>query len=325
MKRLLLLIVVLATICLPELYAQQRPLFSHYMFNNLYNNPGYSGMEGQTDFQLVARNQWLGYNSSFEDNGNPVSGVLSFNTPIFKISSGIGATFMYESIGVTNNGNFLLNYSYHLPVAKGRLGIGIRPGVYYQAIDFTKFRAVEDEPLLNQGLETQVRPDLGFGLWYRAENWYAGFGADHLLQSSFDFNITATDTSGEIQNRLVPHYTFTAAYIFEVTYEIKVTPSVFFQSSEFTQNIFAFGAIATYNDRIWGGFTYRQGGDLTALIGMGFLEDNVLRAGIAFDYGIQGDRNDALSAVSTEVLISYTLPVAAPGAKPVIRTPRFRH
>ena len=109
MKRVLFLLVTLMTFYLPRLHAQQDPLFSHYMFNNLYNSPGYAGMEGQTDFQLIVREQWLGYNSSFDDNGNPRSGIFSFNTPIFKISSGIGATFMYERIGVSNNGNFLLN------------------------------------------------------------------------------------------------------------------------------------------------------------------------------------------------------------------------
>lgn len=326
MKRVLLLLVTIVTFYLPELYAQQDPLFSHYMFNNLYNNPGYAGMEGQTDFLLIARNQWLGYNSSFDNNGNPVSGVFSFNTPIFKISSGIGATFMYESIGVSNNGNFLLNYSYHLPVAKGRLGLGIRPGIYYQALDFTKLNPVDPfDPNLQGGNETQIKPDLGLGLWYSAENWYVGIAGDHMIGSEFDFGTVDTDSSTGLRNQLVPHYTFTAGYVFEVTYELKVTPSVIYKTAEFNQGYFQIGAIGTYNDRIWGGLTYRQGGDLTALVGMGFLEDNVLKAGIAIDYGLQGDRNDALSPLSTEVLVSYTLPVAAPGAKPVIRTPRFRH
>jgi type IX secretion system PorP/SprF family membrane protein len=233
---------------------------------------------------------------------------------------------MYESIGVSNNGNFLLNYSYHLPVAKGRLGLGIRPGVYYQALDFTKLNPVDiNDPNLLGGNETQIKPDLGLGVWYRAEKWYAGVAADHLIQSEFDFGTTDTDSSTGLRNQLVPHYTFTGGYTFELTYELKLTPSVIFRTAEFNQSYFQLGAIATYNDRIWGGLTYRQGGDLTALVGMGFLEDNVLKAGIALDYGLQGARNDALSPLSTEVLISYTLPVAAPGSKPVIRTPRFRH
>lgn len=326
MKRILPLLVTIVTLCISDLYAQQRPLFSHYMFNNQYNNPGYAGMEGQTDFMFLFRDQWIGYSSSFEDAGNPVTGVLSFNTPIFKISSGIGATFMYERIGVSNNGNFSLNYSYHLPVAKGRLGLGIRPGVYYQSLDFTKLRAVDpDDPTLQGGNETQMKPDLGLGLWYRAENWYLGVAADHMIASEFDFGTVDTDSSTGLRNQLVPHYTITGGYTFEVTYEIKVTPSFIYQTSEFEQGVWQLGAVGVYNDRIWGGLTYRQGGDLTFLVGMGFLEDNVLKTGIGLDYGLQGDRNEALSAVSAEVIVSYTLPVAAPGAKPVIRTPRFRH
>ena len=66
-------------------FAQQDPLFTQYMFNNLYMTPAFAGVDGVTRFTAVHRSQWLGYQSSFGDGGAPTTQLVSFNTPIYKL------------------------------------------------------------------------------------------------------------------------------------------------------------------------------------------------------------------------------------------------
>ena len=41
--------------------AQQQPIYSQYMMNPYLINPAIAGYQGITDFNLTAREQWLGY------------------------------------------------------------------------------------------------------------------------------------------------------------------------------------------------------------------------------------------------------------------------
>ena len=43
---------------------QQDPHFSHFMFNSVYYNPGYTAIEGLSRATLLHRSQWLGYQST---------------------------------------------------------------------------------------------------------------------------------------------------------------------------------------------------------------------------------------------------------------------
>jgi len=46
---------------------QQDPQFTQYMFNTIYYNPGFSGVEGVTKITALHRSQWIGYSSTFSD------------------------------------------------------------------------------------------------------------------------------------------------------------------------------------------------------------------------------------------------------------------
>ena len=56
-----------------EVSAQQDTQFSHYVFNQLFVNPATAGSENVTRFQAIYRTQYLGYQSTFDDGGAPVT------------------------------------------------------------------------------------------------------------------------------------------------------------------------------------------------------------------------------------------------------------
>jgi type IX secretion system PorP/SprF family membrane protein len=304
--------------CVPAL-AQQDPQFSQYMFNALYFNPAYAGVEGRTRFQLLHRSQWTAYQASFDDGTAPITQNFSLNSPILRLRSGVGLHIVNDRLGPLNNVEAQAAYAYHFPVKKGKLSLGIRGGMYAQTLDFEKYRAIDQgDPNLagRNGRESQVRPDLALGIFYRAEKFYGGVSVNHIVRSEFDFG------SDDLKNPLSNHIYVTAGYDYDLTYQVVLTPSVLLKS-DFNSYSVEVSTLATYEQKYWGGLSFRQGESISALIGLSFMKDNQMRIGYAFDYIIKAQ--PVKRPTSNEILLSYTLPPPIPSTKSVTRTPRFRY
>jgi type IX secretion system PorP/SprF family membrane protein len=298
-------------------FAQQDPLFTQYMFNNLYMTPAFAGVDGVTRFSAIHRSQWLGYESSFGDGGAPTTQMVSFNTPVYKLRSGVGAYIINDNLGPQNNLEAQAMYAYHLGIKETKLSIGIKVGIFSQSIDWGKYRAIHpDDPLLKTGKDSQVRPDLGFGLFYRAEKYYLGMGFNHLLRSEFDFG--TDETRGALEN----HINFTGGYFYEVSFDLKVQLSTAVRS-DLNKTQVDLAGIAYIKDTMWGGLAFRQSEAASLLLGYSLLKDKSLKVGSAIDFIIK-DRA-AKENFSLEFMLSYDLPVNPGSGKKVVRTPRYRH
>lgn len=299
-------------------HAQQDPQFTQYMFNSVYLTPAYAGVEGVTQMTAIHRSQWLGYQSSFNDGGAPTTQLISFTSPIYKLKSGFGAYAINDKLGPQNNIEAHAMYAYHLGLKDSKLSFGVKVGFYSQAINYDQYRAIHpDDPLLSgrQGKESQIRPDVGFGLFYRAEKFYLGAGINHLTRAEFDFGIN------EARNALENHLNFTGGYYYEVNFDLTLTPTVLVKT-DFKEYSFDLGVIATVKDKMWAGLSFRQSEAANVLLGYSFLKDQSLRLGYAIDIVVK-DR-EAKENFSHELMLSYQLPVYATGKK-VVRTPRYRH
>ena len=298
-------------------YGQQDPQFSQYMLNEIYYNPAYAGIPGSAEFSAIHRTQWLGYESTFDGAGNPQTQLISANIPIFKINSGAAFYAINDRLGALNNLEIQASYAYHLAFKNSKLSFGVRAGVVSQSIDFDQYRWVDpDDPLRQSGKETQIRPDLSAGIYYRAQKYYLSLSASHLLNSEFNFG------NDSLANALIPHLYFMAGYDYEINYDFVLRPSVLVKS-DLTTYSFDLSLLAYFREKLWFGFSFRQSDAMIALIGYSFLKDNSLRLGYSFDYIINAQ--EAKNPTSHELLLSYTLPVLSGGEKRIIRTPRFRH
>jgi len=298
--------------------AQQDPQFSQYMFNGLFLNPATSGVEGLTRFQLIARSQWTGYQGTFDQDGGLNTQIVSLNAPILRWKSGAGVYFVHDQLGPYTNLQTQVSYAYHFPVKNGKLSLGISGGFFSQTIDFNKYRFLEPgDPLNIEKRESQIRPDLALGIHYRAEKYYLGIGANHLLKPKFNFGL-----STPLTNELATNLYFTGGYSYDLTYQIVLTPSILFKTDLNTIS-FEPSAIATYNQKFWGGLSFRQGDAAIILVGFNAMKDNALRLGYAFDYTVVAQA--AKRPTSHEFMLTYTLPPPTVSKKSVTRTPRFRH
>jgi type IX secretion system PorP/SprF family membrane protein len=308
---------LLLTLFGSSVFAQQDPLFTQYMFNNLYMTPAYAGVDGVTRFSAIHRSQWLGYQSSFGDGGAPTTQMVSFNTPVHKLRSGVGGYILNDRLGPQNNLEVQAMYAYHLGIKESKLSFGLKLGVYSQSIDGGSYRYIQsDDPLIIEGKESQIRPDVGAGIFYRTEKYYAGVGVNHLLRSEFDFG------SDSVRAALTNHLNFVGGYFYEVSFDLRVQFSVAVRTDLNSTQIDV-SPIAYYKETAWGGFAFRQGEAVSVLLGYSLLKDKSLKVGSAFDVIIK-DR-PAKENFSLEFMLTYDLPVVVGTGKKVTRTPRYRH
>jgi type IX secretion system PorP/SprF family membrane protein len=301
-----------------HLYAQQDAHFTQYMFNNLYLTPAAAGEDGITRVSLLYRSQWLGYQSSFGDGGAPTSQIFTMSTPIHKLKSGFGMYVLNDRLGPQNNLEAQAMYAYHLGIKQNKLSFGIKLGMYAQTLDFDMYRAIDDsDPFLvnKTGKESQIRPDLGVGLMYRSEKYYAGIGFNHLLKSEFDFG-------GSQRNALENHMNITAAYFFDVNMDLQISPSALVKT-DFNQTSVDVAVLATLKNTMWGGLAFRSSEAANLLLGYSFLKDKSLRFGYSIDFILKDKA--AKENFSHEIMMSYQLPVISGGVKKIVRTPRYRH
>jgi len=313
-KRLLFACLVLLGL-VHESFGQQDPQFTQYMFNTIYYNPAFAGVDGVTRVSLLNRAQWLGYQSSFGDGGAPTTQLLTFNTPIYKLNSGFGAYVTHDVLGPYNNMEAQASYAYHLGLKDSKLSFGLRAGIYSQTINSNYLRAVDHEPFLDGGSQSQIKPDMAAGIFWRKEKFYLGASFDHLTHASFNFG-------SSIRNPLQTHLYVTGGYIYEVNFDLKFQFNTLIQS-DFVKTTTNVGGIAYLKDVMWGGLSFRQGESMSLLLGYSFLKDKSLKLGYSLDYIIKDQA--AKQPTSHELMLTYELPATGRPGKKIVRTPRYRH
>ena len=314
MRRLAVLLLMFPVF---ELLAQQDPQFSHYMFNNMYFNPAFSGSDGFTRLTALHRTQWLGYQPSFDDGGAPSTQLMTFQTPLTAIRSGIGAYIANDRLGPLNNLEIQGNYAWYKTLGSGRLSAGLRAGLFSQTVNFDRYRAVNpDDPLITaRGKATQTRPDLGAGVAWQSGKYYVGASMMHLLPVTFDFNLNQA-------GRLKPHLYITGGYTYEVNFDLKIQ-FLTLAKSDLAKTTFDVGGIAYLRNTMWGGLSFRESEAAILMIGYSLLKDKSLKAGYSVDFIVK-DRV-AKQPTSHEFMLFYDLPTSTAARRKVIRTPRYRY
>ncbi len=309
------------------IYAQQDAQFTQFIHNRQFFNPAVVGSKLETQFGFVYRTQWLAYQPTFDDGGAPSTQVFNFNTALPAYNSGFGFHLVNDNLGVTNNIEAQLSYAYHVKMqGNATLSFGVRGGIINKTIDFGKLRFRESgDPFdLGKGKESNLKPDFGAGIQYETPKFFVGFSINHLNQAKFNFGSATTQETLVQSSYLMAGYN----YVFGAEKWV-LTPMLLVRNAQFSKYALEGGAIIKYNQKFWGGVSYRTQESANLLLGADFTrktKKNVvhnMRVGYSFDYIIEGQ--SAKQATSHEVTLGYTIPVKLPLPPSIIRTPRFRY
>src|SRR5690554_3858131 len=184
MKKLLL-ISILTFASVVYTYGQQDKVLTHFIFDKMSINPGATGvgMGHEVCGTMIYRNQWDRFN------GAPNSVLANAEANISRyFPSAAGISFYHDAIGFSRQNNVTLNYSYHLALDDGTLGIGAAVGLNSYGMSPT-WVTPDGNP--NDGSlpesKSQATFDANFGLYYMSNTgWYAGISSTHLPALGLD-------------------------------------------------------------------------------------------------------------------------------------------
>ena len=314
------LLMILAAFFSLEAAAQQDAQFTQYMFNQMYYNPAFSGVESLSSVRAIHRSQWFGYDGTINTQGAPNTQVISYTSRLPAIGGGFGLYVSNDNLGPSSNLEVQASVSKFFVLPNGAsLSVGVKAGFFSSALDFDELVLVDptDAIATLSGKESQIRPDIGIGILYRKGNFFGGLSANHLLEPEFDFG------EAQLSNQLNRHYYLTAGYDYSLTPQLTITPSLLLKSVGFNTYNVDVSVIGKYNDKLWAGLAYRQSESASALFGYNVWGDRLTLA-YAFDFVIS-DR-DSKEPTSQELMLIYNFKKSPPATRRFpIRTPRYRY
>lgn len=287
-----------------NVFGQQDPQYTMYMFNPLSINPAFAGSRDALSVTLLGRKQWV----NFE--GAPETGSFSIHTPLKRENIALGLSVIYDKIGPTTTTVINADIAYRFQVTnKSKLSFGIKGGVDFTSANFSKLAVIDpSDPLYTTPISSTPLPHFGAGLYWYSPEYYVGLTVPNILQNEYDAGLSGSTAK---QNR---HYFFTAGYTFKLTSTIEMIPSVITKvvmdapvSVDANLNFF-------FYEKLWLGGGYRFGDGAVANIMYQFSP--LFRAGYAYDYTLSdlGSYNSG----SHEIMLNYDLDFLGKGFK----TPR---
>jgi len=318
MKKFSFSFLLIITVCCAR--AQTDPIFSHYMFNPAQYNPAWLGDVNTAFGAFQYRNQWTGFDTSFDGPGGaPNTQLMTLAIPMQSYLNAVGSNLILDTQGAETTLKWQVSGAYNLRLKPGVLSFGIMPGVISRTIRFDEFRFEDPSDPLNTGSnQTQISPDLAAGVFFKTfSGYFAGAAVDHILQPRL-INI---ESSGiETRGKLDPVYYFHGGKSIQLNRDLDVTPS-FIVRTDLNSYTVDVSGVATYRDLMWAGLSYRRAEAAVLLIGYNFLEDKTLQVGYSFYNVIRNQA--AKQPTSHEIFIRYNLPDLIIGGRKPVKTPRF--
>lgn len=290
-------------------YAQQRPQYTQYIFNNFILNPAISGIENYIDVKAGYRSQWQGLE------GAPETSYISFHAPLGKnflygtstsvpqsggtnpnsrsyvqtyMASephhGIGFHVVSDKAGPISRTDVNATYAYHLGLsASVNLSLGVAAGLSKIYLDQSKIILENQiDPAIGSGDYGQLKPDLSAGLWLYGPRYFVGAAAQQLIASPISFS----DDESYNQGRKVPHMFISAGYKVYLGDDFAAMPSAMVKVVSPVPVSVDVNLKLAYKDKLWMGASYRKDDALSAMAG--FNIGSFINLGYSYDFTTSG-------------------------------------
>lgn len=227
-----------------SLWAQTRPQYTQYIFNQLVINPAYAGSKGAVSLNAFHRSQWSGLEGGPQTQTFSVDGITKGDR------LGLGIYASRDEIGAQNRKSIEANASVKIPVsATGILSFGIGAGASHYAVDGNKLQTGNDQndPAVISAQKARTwSPDLRVGAFFHTERFYAGLSVTDLLGIDKDISFDPERA-----------YFLTAGYLVDLGSSIKFKPSFMLKENFNGPTNIDANAFFLFKERIWLGGTYR--------------------------------------------------------------------
>jgi type IX secretion system PorP/SprF family membrane protein len=293
------------------LFAQQAPMYTHYMYNTLSINPAYAGSRDALTLTALHRSQWVRFK------GAPTTQTLTMHSPIAGKNIGLGLSLSNDRIGIVNNTSAFLSFAYKMQLTpKSKLSLGVSGGVNLLQANLSSLALNEqNDPTFQSNIKNKSLGNFGFGMYYSRERFYAGISVPNLAQNNYDGNLISngTATTG-IERR---HYFFVAGALMNLGNTVDFKPTTLVKVTEAAPVQLDVTASFIFNHLFTLGGMYRTGDAVGLLLGMNVSPQFYL--GYSYDWSF-GNRTFTYNSGSHEVVLRYDFIQAS---KRQIHSPRY--
>lgn len=292
--------------------AQQDAQYTQYMYNMPSINPAYAGSMESLSIAALYRSQWVGLK------GAPKTQTLNLHTPVGYRGVGLGFGILNEQIGPTAETYFDADFSYTIFTSReGRLSFGLKGSLHLLDILYSKLdRDIDNprgpDPLLQQDVENRLSPNIGAGIYYRTDRFYAGISVPRILET-VHFKASNISTAKERMNLYL-----TTGYVFNLNRDLKFKPALLTKLVSGAPLQVDLSANFMLNEKFILGAAYRVSAAVSGMFGF-YLDDGFL-LGLAYDREVTDLGGTQFNSGSFEVLIHYDFKRASNGR---LRSPRF--
>ena len=303
MKKLSLLVLLVSILCTDFASAQQDPQYTQYMYNMNVVNPAYAGNKETLSLTALYRKQWSGFE------GAPETITFSGHSPI-NDKMGLGLSVIKDENGPISETNAYIDYSYTLQVSDAlKLALGIKAGATFHDVGLTDLELQDpNDPFFSENINNTY-PNVGAGAFLYADNFYLGLSVPNLLNS------VHLDTNDLKFGSETNHFFATAGYVFQVSDNLKLKPSVMVKSAFDAPLSYDGNLNALLYEKFEIGASYRLDDSFSGLVG--FQATEYLRIGYAYDR-VTSDIKTVADA-SHEVILTFDLIFN----KRALRSPRY--
>lgn len=293
-------ILVLLTVYVTKVYAQQDPMFTQYMFNTLSVNPAYAGSADRLSAVALHRSQWVNFQ------GAPTTQTITVHSPLRKENISIGGSIVNDAHGPVKQTGFYLDASYRIFMGSKRLAFGLKAGTNLftaNLLDLNPF--IEDDNTFNANISSKMLPNFGFGMMYYSKRFYVGASVPKLLSNK----LIDGDLPDFVNNKEKQHAFLIAGAVFDISYYTKFKPTILIKAVSGAP----IGAEVTgqflFYEKLWAGLMYRWQDAAGVLLQ--YEINNRFKIGYAFDYTLSDIRR--YSDGTHEVMLGFDLIKGYPG------------
>ena len=291
--------------------AQHQAMFTQYMFNTTAINPAAVGSHETLSLTVLGRQQWVGID------GAPSTQTLALHAPLNQEKLAAGLLVMRDKIGVTSQTVFFGQGAYRILFPKGTLSMGLQFGFSAYASDFLDLNPnnPDNDPSIAADVSNSFLPNIGGGLYYYTERFYAGISSPLLLNNFVDENNLGDISIRNNRPDLERHYFGMLGYVFDLSPSVKFRPSTLIKLVDGAPLEFDLNANFLFDEVLWLGVSYRSFDSVSGLIEL--QASNQLKLGYAYDYTLS-DLSQFTSGTH-EIMINYRFAFK----KERIITPRY--
>ncbi|HZK68373.1 MAG TPA: PorP/SprF family type IX secretion system membrane protein [Paludibacter sp.] len=301
MKRLFFCI-IFSVVCIGSVFSQFDAQLSQYMFHNSSFNPAAVGENNLIQITGQHRIQWVGFPNAGQTT------VFSINSPLKLGNSenGIGFRFLNDRVGLFTNRSAQLQYAYKKRILGGLLSVGADIGfvsvgfhgdsvnVANHVINIGDYHKMTSDPSIPQTSVAGMGLDMSVGVFYSTPKYYGGLSFTHLnnpivnLDDKSNFNLLRT-----------AYLTGGGSYV--LTNPLYVLKPSALLKTDFRSLQFDFSTRVEYDNKYWGGMSYRLQDAVVFLAGINLVGG--LSVGYSFD--LLTSKVITVSSGSHEIVLVY--------------------